>query len=518
MKRIIKEKNISPSTLNFIGNLCGFLVTYSISFFLSPYIVGIMGESAYGFVALATTFTNYISLVTVALNSLASRFISIAIFNGKDKEAKKYYSSVMIANGIITTILLVPCTYFIINLEKYIVIPTNIIFDVKVLFAIIFLSFFISLLSSLFSVAVFTENKLYLTAIHNVEAGIIRAILTVLLFVFLPAKIFYVGIITLVVNGYTIAWQYYYKTKYLPDLKVKLVSFELEKVIKLIKSGIWSLVSQLSSLLNTGLDLLLANQFISSSSMGQLSIASTLPTLIQSILASVSSSFTPNLTKHYAQRDFGSLMKELDRSIRMMNLVLIVPLAGVTAFGESFYALWQPTQNSETLQILSVLKMLCLTFTAGMAAVHEIFIITNRLRPQAIATLISGISNIIVVYILLSFTDMGVYAIAGVSSVIAILRNFLFTFPYAARCVNQKWYAFYKMALRAYGVYLLICLLYGWIQYLVGKPSSWGTFVLLSGICGILGVILVFFLIIRKEERKNVLEKFKRRVKNSNSH
>ena len=85
MGLIKKNKIVTSSTSNFVGNLLGFLVTYSISFFLSPYIVGMLGESAYGFVSLATSFTNYITLATVALNSLASRFISIAIFNNEKR-------------------------------------------------------------------------------------------------------------------------------------------------------------------------------------------------------------------------------------------------------------------------------------------------------------------------------------------------------------------------------------------------------------------------------------------------
>ncbi len=66
----IKSINTGSSTLNFISNLCAFFVTYSISFFLSPYIVGLLGEDAYGFVSLAQNFTNYISIATVSLNKL----------------------------------------------------------------------------------------------------------------------------------------------------------------------------------------------------------------------------------------------------------------------------------------------------------------------------------------------------------------------------------------------------------------------------------------------------------------
>lgn len=501
-----KDKSVTSSTNNFIGNLLGFLVTYSISFFLSPYIVGMLGEAAYGFVSLATSFTNYISLATVALNSLASRFIAIAIFNNDQDKAQKYYSSVIIANTLLAALFIIPCAVFIAELENFIDIPVELVWDVKILFAVIFSGFFVSLIASLFSVAVFVENKLYLNAIHNTEAAVLRLILTVALFVFLPAHVFYIGIITVVTNLYVIFWQYHYKRKYLPQLTVKISGFELKKIIELIKAGIWNLISQLSGLLNTGLDLLLANKFISPSSMGVLSIASTLPAMIQAVLGSVSSAFTPNLTKYYAHEKYGEMVWELEKSIRMMNLVLIVPMAGITVFGGSFYALWQPTQNSEVLQLLSVLKILCLTFTGGMAAVHEIFVITNKLRPQAIATLISGILNIAVVYILLSKTDAGVYAIAGVSSIIAILRNLMFTFPYAAKCIKQKWYVFYRMSFISFVTYALLCAVY----YIIEKLMILDNWIKFIGICvpsGLFGFIIVFFIMLKKTERKAILQK-----------
>ena len=126
----------NSSTLNFISNLCAFFLTYSISFFLSPFIVETLGSEAYGFVSLATNFTNYISLVTVALNSLAGRFVSVSLFNKEYDKANQYYSSVIAANGIITGVLVVPCAVFILFLERFLDVPTALLTDVKILFAL----------------------------------------------------------------------------------------------------------------------------------------------------------------------------------------------------------------------------------------------------------------------------------------------------------------------------------------------------------------------------------------------
>lgn len=65
--------------INIIANIIAFAVNFVISFFLTPYIVETVGKEAYGFVSLGNNFVNYASLITVALNSMASRFITIEI-------------------------------------------------------------------------------------------------------------------------------------------------------------------------------------------------------------------------------------------------------------------------------------------------------------------------------------------------------------------------------------------------------------------------------------------------------
>ena len=66
-------------TKNMIASLLVFAINMGVNFFLSPYIVKNIGTEAYGFVSLANNFVNYATIITLAINSMASRFITIAI-------------------------------------------------------------------------------------------------------------------------------------------------------------------------------------------------------------------------------------------------------------------------------------------------------------------------------------------------------------------------------------------------------------------------------------------------------
>lgn len=511
MRKLKFDKN--SSTLNFVSNLCAFFLTYSISFFLSPYIVETLGSEAYGFASLATSFTNYISLITVALNSLASRFVSVALFNKDYDKANQYYSSVITANGFITAVLVIPCTVFILYLERFLTIPAALIVDVKVLFALIFASFFISLLTSLFNVAVFVENKLYLTARHNTEGAFLRLALTIALFALFPAKVAFVGATSLVINIYTICWKYHYKRKFLPNLRYSRKNNELSKVIELINAGSWSLLGQISGLLNSGFNLLLANLFVSPAAMGAIAIAQTLPTIIRSIMGSVSSAFTPNLTRFYTAGQHEEMEKELTKSIRMLSVVLVVPLAGLTAFGKTFFELWQPTQNSTMLWILMLLNMFSLTFSGSTASIHEIFTVTNRLKGQAIAVFISGILNMGATILLVQYTNLGAYAVVCAGAVLDAARNFLFTFPYAAKCIKRPWYIFSLQSLRSFLSYVLITALFFAVNQFIHSPKSWVSFIAVCIPCGVIGLLINTYTMLNKEQRIVFFDKLLKRKK-----
>ena len=77
MNSISKSKQL---LINIIASFVAFGVSMGINFFLSPYIVKTVGTEAYGFVQLANNFINYFSILTIALNSMSSRFISVSYF------------------------------------------------------------------------------------------------------------------------------------------------------------------------------------------------------------------------------------------------------------------------------------------------------------------------------------------------------------------------------------------------------------------------------------------------------
>ena len=325
------------SAINLIAQIVMFGVNLCISFFLVPYITEVIGVDAYGFVGLANDFVSYAQIITIAINSMASRFITIKIHEGNKEEANKFYSSVVIANIILSVILGIIGIIFVMFMQYFVNIPGDLLLDVKLLFALMFANFIISILTSTFSVATFCTNKLYLTSIKTIISQILRVIILLGAFLLLKPSVFYIGIAAVASTAYLGYCNYRYSKILTPDLIISKDYFSIKYIKILITSGIWNTFSKLSSILSSGLDLLISNIFIGSASMGIISVSKTIPNTILNAFGTITSVFTPELTISYAKKDTENMKKQLLFAVKLLGLFSAIPMTILFAYGREFY-------------------------------------------------------------------------------------------------------------------------------------------------------------------------------------
>lgn len=132
-------------------------------------------------------------------------------------------------------------------------------------------------------------------------------------------KVWYLGFATLVATIYIVITNIILNRKLLPELKISRLYWDKVKVGELLRSGFWNSVTQLSVMLASGLDLLIANLFIGAAAMGTLSLAKLMPVLILSLFGMMGSVFAPNLMYAYAQGDQQGLRAQLLLSIKFLD-------------------------------------------------------------------------------------------------------------------------------------------------------------------------------------------------------
>ena len=445
------------------------------------------------------------------MNALAGRFITVKIYENKYDEAKMYYTSVFLANSFLAFIILLAGVFISFFVDKLIKVPENLVIDVKILFATLFLNTVISTAASVFNVATFATNKLYLSSIRNIETNVFRAIALFLMFTLLTPKVFYLGITALFTTIYCVGYNYYYIKKLTPMLKVEFGSFNMKAIFELVTSGVWSLVTRIGQILTDGLDLLITNLLIDATSMGVLSLAKTVPGAITGIVGTVVNSFSPNFTILYAENKLDELREAVKRSMKVMGVICNLPIVVLLVCGERFFALWQPTQNARELQVLSILTCAGLIVNGGINCIYNIFTVVNKLKFNSLVLLVSSLISVGVTYLVVKYTNLGVYAVAGVSTVIMIIKNVTLVVPYAAKCLNLKWYAFYPDVIRP----IIFVITSTFVCSFIIKYITLNNWISLI-ICGIITVtfssVIGYFVILRKKERQLVIGVVKNKV------
>lgn len=506
---IKKNKTI----INLICSVVVLIINTVINFWLSPYIVSHIGVEANGFVSLANNFVMYANLVVIALNGMASRYITIAYANGDFKKANLYYNSVFWGNLIIVGVLVIPAICLVVFFQNFFDVPLNILTDVKILFALVFAGFFANTGAPNWNVGCYVSNRLDREYIPETIMAVLKAGIIIGMLVLFSPHVWYVGlgsftviIVMLVVNCIN--------TKQLtPELRITkedgrfICSFTA--IRELVGSGLWSSISNMGNILLSGLDLLICNALLGAKAMGILAIAKTLPTLLQQLSSALTRAFSPELTIDYAKGNSENLKRNVNRSMKLTGTILTIFVAGFISFGKTFFELWIPGEDAKLLAILSTLSFLGYVFTSGTQILYNVFSTTNTVKQSSIAQVSSGIVSIITTVILVKTTNLGLYAVAAVSTVCNFIRNMTFTLPMTANYLGFKKSTFFPMVLRTFFSTGSIVL----VGYFIQKSlpvSSWLTLMLDAIIVAGFGLLLNCFIILSGNERRYILQRLKK--------
>lgn len=438
--------------INMLSSIVAFSVNLGINFFLTPFVVERLGIEAYGFLGLSSNIIGYTTLITIALNSMAGRFITISYQNGKIEEANKYFSSVFFSNLVLSGIVALVLLLFLFNLEKWFEVPSNLVIDVKLLFSFSIFTTLISLLGNVYAIATFIKNRLDLSSIRQIIGNIIRGILVIVLFGFFPPHLWYYGLVGVVVSLYIIFTNIKFTQLLTPEFHISVIYYDWTKVKDLLSAGVWNLVNQLGDILGKGFNLIIANVFISAVAMGYYSMTLTIPSLIHSLFVMISGVFAPMFTILYAQQKHDELKSELMKAIRICGFFANIPLVCLFAFGDDFYALWLPNEDSSKLQLLTIVGSINSVISMPMEPLWNIFTITNRLKYS---TLFIFGQNILIFATLMAsmvFVDSSEYRLlilAGAGTFWNNVKNLTFLPLYGAHCLGIDKFTFYKPLLKS---------------------------------------------------------------------
>jgi O-antigen/teichoic acid export membrane protein len=499
---------------NLFTNGLSFVLTLGVSFFLTPYIVGKLGTAAYGFIGLTNNIIGYTLLVTVVLNSMAGRFITLKYHEHDFEESNRYLSSTFYANTTFAVFILGLTSVFLCFMEDLLDVPGDLLLDVKILFAMLSLNAAFGLSTGTLGISTFIKNRIDMSSIRSMIGTIIRTVLLVGLFVLFQPKLWYFGITAMVMSAYVFSTNVHFFKTLTPELQINYKYFDFKHIVELVKAGAWNLISSLSDLLNRGLDLLMANVFIGATAMGTLSITNTVPALILSFFATQSGSFNPQYMKLYAAKDFDGLKAELLKAIRLFSMFTAIPVAILFAYGDLFYANWLPTEDATLLYYLTVAGSLGLIFSLPSEPLWYIFTMTNKVKISSLNLLMFASISFILVLLGVSLCDdnqQRLFILVGIRGIIGPIRSLTFLPLFGAKVLNFPKITFYKPIVRNVVSVIILTSISFFIKSFIAKPT-WGSFIGASAITASLGLVIGYFIVLKQSDREFLINRLRMKL------
>lgn len=495
--------------INTVLTATSFVISLAVTFFLTPFIVKTLGRAAYGFIALSNTIIGYTGLMTIALNAMAGRFISINYLQGNIKEANKYFSSVFFSNLMMSGIISVMAIGFLIFINRILNVPDELLFDIRFLFFLLVLNTILGLTTNIYGLSTFIKKRLDLSYSRQIVGTFISTAILVSLFFFFPPHIWYYGINSLVLSLYVYFTNCIFLKRLTPELRVRKTDFDLKKVIELVKAGSWNVLQKISSMLSHGFDLLFANIFVGAALMGSFSLSKTLSLLVLSLFGSFSGIFSPELTELYAKGQINELVHELQKSIKMLSCFSTPILCAVYMFTGDFFRLWLPGQDYNLLYLLATLGFLASPFTLPYEGLWNIFTLTNKVKFSSLTLLgesIGVFSTVLLTMLFIEDTTWRLIVLAGARTVWGILRNMLFLPMFGAYCLKVKYSTFYKYEMKALLCLLLSCTVTYFVRQCI-FIDSWLVLVINVAVCCIFAFFLNVAVVLNKSEKSYLLSK-----------
>ena len=479
---------------NIVVNLLAFIVQLVLSLYVSPLVVSQVGAAAYGFVGLAQDFVSYAGIIATVFNSVAARFITDAYYRGDKQKANQYFNSLIITNIIISSVIGLAGALFIPNLEKIYIIENSIVFDVKLTFALVFLSYIVTLCTQVFSVSTFVTNRIDIQGIRNIIQYFVRFGLTIIFLSFISVRIYWIAVAMVIANAVIAIMNISLTNKLTPDLKIDPRQTRGVLVKELALSGCWMAISSLSTILIRGFDLTIANLFLGDYEMGLLSVARTLPNNVTSVISTLASTFVPVFIALYTKDNIKELVNKINDSVKTMSIVLYFPITGFVVFSNDFYRLWQSSLNNDEVFAISVLSILTVVqayFNATTLTLHQVPLVTNKLKIPVLVSLTTGILSIGLEIILIKYTSLGIYAIVVATTILLIIQYVFFIPMYSSHCLKIALNTFYATEIKSW---LMIPILFSVMKTIkLALPIySWNTFFIVIVIAGFIGYVLVF--------------------------
>jgi len=495
---------------NLGANWIGYIIRLIVLFFLSPFIIHSLGNTAYGVWCLLVSLTGYMGLLDVGLMSSISRYINFYMAKNEQDYLNRVVSTSLFTYFCLGIILFIVATIIRQFLSGITHIPGDLIPQARWVVYMFWLNILLGFVSALFRQLLAANDRFDLFNETGVVVLVIGTIGTILV---LKNGYGLIGLaVVQVISSFIGCAILYHLAKwYGPTFRIGRAFVKGETFLELCQFGVFAFISDVGAQLVLYSDSIVIGLFISVTAITFYSIGLMIAEYGRTIIIQVRNVVIPDILKCASGDNLKEMRWLLVRTTCFLMFIAVPIMVGFITLGKEFVLLWMGQGYEQSAAILSILAISHLGAVASFSCLQTL-IGAGRIKWVAAITIAEGITNLGLSIFFVTVCKLGIVGVA-LGTLIPMMGFTAVVVPiFTCRAIEFKLFEFVRAThlrwLRAAIIFALPCFAAAQLPILPSWPLFFAKAIFLT----IFYLPIGFYLLLTKNEQSIVIRFLRRSV------
>lgn len=418
---------------NVISNWAGFVCSCLVSFFLSPFVVHRLGNSAYGIWMLVGSLTGYLGLLNLGVRTGVTRYVARFHMQKNDREASSVASTalaIFVAAGTIAIAVSVTLAALVVRVFH---IPQSYQFATRVIVILTGCNVAVSLIGGVFGGILTALHRFDLTNLIEVGNSALSALA---IFLVLSSGNGLIGL-SLVNLAFATAVVFIYvrvvRHTY-PSLNFSPFDCDSGHLKMICSISAFSFLMQISFNLIFYTDSIVIGRFLSVGLISFFAIAGNLMNYARTLISGISTTMTPRASALEVMGSQEALRTLLIKGTRLASVVMLPIAFTFLERGSSFIRLWIGKEYGDTSgHILWILALALIVVAPDQVAIAIMGGI-DKYKLVVLVACFEALSNVTLSIVLAR--RMGIFGVAWGTTLPSLAVGLLFWPWYVRRALG----------------------------------------------------------------------------------
>lgn len=401
------------------------LLSMVVSLYTARVVLNALGASDYGLYNVVGGVISILSVLTVLVSSGTQRFLNYEMGQNAPVSRLKeiFSSSLTIYLAIYLLIFLLGETIGLWFVNNKLVVPTDRIFAVNIVYQVTIIQMLLSFIQSTYTSAILAHERMDVYGYVGVGEPLLRLILILLLPFCVFDKLIAYSLIVFVMGFSVTLFYIFFCRKNFEECRFQ-ISRNLVQIKKMLSFTVWNLMEALSNTLNgQGLNILL-NLFFGPIVNAARAVAFQVSNAVNAFALNFLIATYPQITKSYSAgntEDFYNLMIRAGKFAFMVLSILMIPIIINIDYILELWLKTPPESSSLFVTLVLISQLIRITSEPLYTGIQA----TGNIRKYQIITNVITILNLPLCYLLLmkwSNPVLVFYATIGVNTIFVISR------------------------------------------------------------------------------------------------